>query len=444
MKKYLSILVMTLILAMTLLPAAHAETAELLWEGKSLDTLSESAPAVTVYEYGKGYGLMTLDGQEILPIQYSRITNSKCAEGYYIAVSGEDMNCAALYDQSGKALTDDLYGDIEMLSDKWAVAIKLVVTTDEKYDYWAFGSSDHYNVDACDVIYVPAGGKIATLTRDQYQSAAAFGDYLLVLDRTGAVQLYDSQFQPVESDFTATYQDEFHHTDKGLSRNLIVSRITGETIATGYEDIGDVYSGKYIAVEGEEGVGLIDSTGAVLLPCEYEDIDESGNPRYLELEKDGLIGLYDLETKQIVLPCEYNSFLDPEYETMCYNGYFIVEKDGKFGYANETGVTCPVEYTEDDVALLGSSFVITNEDGTFTLVSADGVTTPLTGIKAVDTNDNASLGHYIVVQNSEDLWGIVDWHGNVVVEPCLRYYYDFAFVDRTHLIVDEDYMYVIK
>lgn len=443
MKKTLCTLLAALLLSVMLIPAACAESIELLWEGKTLSTLSESASAVTVYEYGKGYGLMTLDGQEILPMQYNRISNSKCTEGFYVANSGEDMNGNTLFDQSGKALTDGLYGDIEMLSDKWVVASKLVLTTDENYDYWAFGSSDHYNIDTCDVIYVPSG-KVATLTRDQYQSATAFGDYLLVLDRSGAVQLYDSQFQPVESAFTASYQDEYYITDKGLSRNLLVSRITGETIATGYEDVNEVFSDIFISVENEDGTGLIDNTGAVLLNCEYDDIDESNNPRYLELEKDGLLGLYDLEACQIVLPCEYDSFLDPDYETMCYNGYFIVEKDGKFGYTNGTAMTYPMEYAEDDVLLMGSSFLIENEDETYTLVAADGVVTPLTGVTEVEDRNNASLGRYILAANAEGLWGILDWHGTWIVEPILNSMFDFDFVDANHIIVDDDYMYVIK
>ncbi len=422
---------------------AIAEGPVLLWEASNIEELSNPAPAVIVYEYGKGYGLMTLDGQEILPIQYNRITNSYCQTGYYIAVSGEGVNCSSLIDQTGKILTEEGYGDIQMLSDKWVVALKLVLTTDEQYDYWAFGSSDHFNVERCDIIYLPTGSKVATLTREQYHSATAFGDYLLLRDRNDAVQLYDAQFQPVESAFTAYYQSEFYITDKGEERDLIVSRITGETIAQGYEYIEDTFSGKIISVSIDGSIGLIDSTGAVLLPCEYEEISDS-NSRYLTLERDGLVGLYDLDTLQIILPCEYDSFLDPSYEAVCYNGYFLVMKDDKFGYANETGITCPVEYTESEATLLGSSFVIQNEDDSFTLVAADGVVTPLPGVTTVHDTINNSFGHYIILQNADGLWGVVDWHGNTVVDYSLESAYDVDFIDKTHLVIDSNYMYVIK
>ena len=443
MKKIVKLLI-ALCLVLTLLPAALAESYELVFERESMSTLSEPADAVIAYSYdSRCYSLVGLDGQEILPSQYNRITNSGCVKGYYIATSGEEINCAQLFDQTGKAVTAELYGDILMLSDKWALGVKLVLAEGEEYDYWAFGSDDKYNIAAVDVYYLPAAGKAGTLTRAEYMSADAFGDYLRVRAREGGVQLYNARMEKVESAFTATYEDEYYVTDKGLTRNVLLSRITGETIAQGYEDVEGVYAGRFIAVSTEEGTGLIDNTGAVLLPCEYDDVEDSSNPRYLAVEKDDKYGLYDLETLQLILPCEYENILDHDYETLCYNGYFIVVQDGLFGYANETGVTVQPQYDEAEVILLGCSAVVEGEEG-FTLIAADGVVTPLTGIKDVREDDNLSRGKYIVVQNEQGDWGVVDWHGSVIVEPCMSSPYDFEFASAQHMIVDDDYLYIIK
>jgi len=442
MKKLCSIL---LALLLVLGSCAMAESPVLLWEDETmyLNTFSNPAGAVSVYSRNN-YGIMTLDGQMLVPLEYAHVSNISCAEGYFILMKGDDINGASLIDRTGALVTSDTYGNIEMLNEDWVIAVKLEVTTDENYDYWAFGSSDHFNLTSADVYHIPSGGKVGTFSRADYRSAIPHGDYLLVRDREGGVQLYDASLAPVDSEFTSYGQNAFYRTNQGLERDLIVSRITGETVARGYSYVNDVYLGKYIDVSNEDDLqGLIDDAGTVLLPCEYDDIDEDLG--YLQLEKNGLIGLYDLEKQSIVVPCEYTALVTPDYDFVNYNGYFLMEKDGMIGFVGEDGIaTTDFSHEQNAMTLLGCTMVAANEDGTFTLVAADGTVTTLTGVQSVDDDTNASLGRYILVENAEGLWGIIDWHGNQVVDYIMDYEYDLVFADMTHLIVDDHYLYEIK
>lgn len=445
MKKTAGLLSLALAFILTLTTAAFAAEPVLLWEAENLDTFDPPVAAVSVYSYPEGYGVMGLDGQVITPCQYARISTTDCVTGYFVAAQGDDVNSASLLDLTGAVLTADRYGDIKMLSEAWVVAVKLEVTTDEEYDYWGLGTSDHYNITVCDVYYLPSGGKVGSFTRDAYQAAVAHGDYLLVSDREGNVQLYDSSLSPVDSAFEYIYDDPYYIASKGLSQDVVVSRITGEVIASGYEDVEDVY-GNLICVSTEDDVcGLIDQTGAVVLPCEYEDVDETGSARYLQVEKDDMIGLFDLEKQALVVPCEYDDVVTPNYDVVCYNGYFLMEKDGLIGYVAEGGAaTTGFTYAESDVTLLGCTMLAAGEDGGYTLIAADGVVTALTGVTNVHSWYDNTLGYYIVVENAASKWGVVDWHGNQVVDFCMDSPYDFNFVNTTYLIVDDECVYEIK
>lgn len=434
-----------LALLLVLSSCAMAEGPVLLWEDEQLylSTFSDPVQAVKTYSSGKS-GIMSLDGQVIVPCEYDNVTTSNCVSGYFIVAKGDDINCASLVDLTGAVITSDTYGNIEMLNEDWVIAVKIEVTTSEDYDYWAFGSSDHFNLTSADVYHIPSGGKVGTFSRADYHSAIPHGDHLLVRNREGGVQLYDTSLTPVDSEFTSYGQNAFYRTSHGLERDLIVSRITGETVARGYSYVNDVYCDKYIDVSNEDDLqGLIDDTGTVLLPCEYDDIDE--NLGYLQLEKNGLIGLYDLEKQSIVVPCEYTALVTPDYDYVNYNGYFLMEKDGKIGFVSEDGIaTTDFSHDQNAMTLLGCTMIADNGDGTFTLIAADGIVTALTGVQSVDDDVNASLGRYILVENAEGMWGIIDWHGNQVVDYTMDYYYDLVFVDMTHLIVDDHFLYELK
>lgn len=442
---------LSLLLALTCLfgASALAESAVLLWEADSISTLYAADNLVEVYMRDQGYGFATPAGEITINLEHKALHDIECIPGYGIAsVPNNDVHNSSLISPTNVVLTEELYADIVMFSENWFAGFIVKETASDDGDY--FGGGKEYLIDRVDIYYAP-NGKVASLTRDQYGKAKAYGDHLLVLDRNNGVQLYDSQFNPVESSFKTFVDGEFYAGSKGLTRG-IYSRVTGAQIATGYSKVSsETLNGNVLAVYSESagGWGLIDLQGNVIVPCaedvEFYDLDENKYIRFTQNDTYGVFGVYDLTTGKQVVPCEYNSILSADYENYNFYGYFAVEKDEKVGYVDENGnVTVALTYAEDDVKVLGCT-MFQEDNGVFTLIAADGVVSTLQGVTDIcDSGNYASLGRYIVVKNAEDKWGVMDWHGSMVVDYSADSEYDFRFISPTHFIFEGKFMYEIQ
>ena len=92
-----------------------------------------------------------------------------------------------------------------------------------------------------------------------------------------------------------------------------------------------------VRIDGKSGI--VDRTGRVIVPCEYDYIDDMSCRRgFLSVKKDGKYGIIDKKGR-VVIPIEYQ---------MC--GYVarnraVVKSDGKYGFVNRRGkVVIPIEY----------------------------------------------------------------------------------------------------
>ena len=97
----------------------------------------------------------------------------------------------------------------------------------------------------------------------------------------------------------------------------------------------------------------------------------------------------------------------------------MVKLDDKVGFVNTDGeVSCPIDYAKDSVdKQLGATF--TYKDGEQQLlVAGDGTVTNLTekGIVDVRYGETGSEGLFVAVKNADGKCGVIDWHGNTVVD----------------------------
>ena len=108
--------------------------------------------------------------------------------------------------------------------------------------------------------------------------------------------------------------------------------------------------------EFDEGYGLYDLKGNVVLPCEYSYLRIKDD--YCFAGKDDKVGLYDLGGK-LIAPIEYDA-LDTNWAgintdwawiaTHKYRksipGYVMSKKDGKYGVISQAGVVVPAKYKD--------------------------------------------------------------------------------------------------
>lgn len=313
----------------------------------------------------------------------------------------------------GTELMPFVYGDIEVLSPEWAVGYKLTEADSSNYDYTVLLEDDVYLlIDTADVYNLLTGECLATFTRDEFADATAVGHSLNVENRaSGEVTTYDLSFNALGT-VNSLYDDSLAQMDVTTFYERGTGLMDGEgnVIADPvYDSIGGFYGG-YAYVSLDDKYGLIDEAGNIALAIEYDDVDTS---YYLPLSGSGE-------------GSGYNAF-----------GYFAVELDGKLGYVDEQGnVTCEPKYSVDVLDNNGASATYTDLEGKFHILAADGVETVVEGYEDVYPL-NYLGGMFYRVTNEDYDYGVIDWHGNVVLPA--QYNSINASGDGMYLLADVDY-----
>lgn len=86
----------------------------------------------------------------------------------------------------------------------------------------------------------------------------------------------------------------------------------------------------YFRVLKDGHVGLIDTSGKVIIPCKYDQIFDLNDKMYVKVLKDLRMGLYHVD-RGLVCPAEYDMIWDFE------DGLAKVSKNRKLGFINEYG-----------------------------------------------------------------------------------------------------------
>lgn len=174
--------------------------------------------------------------------------------------------------------------------------------------------------------------------------------------------------------------------------------------------------------------GFIDTTGTVIIPCEWEGfLDPCFSEGLAAVKKDGMMGFIN-KVGEIVIPCQY------EYCHDFSHGYALVQDDEGFFFINGTGaVAFPAfpravqadSFREDGIAFLGF------DDNTGVFIDINGrILCTLSEEYRIRSNFHEGLAG-IAKQNEQSEWsgceGYIDRTGTVAI-PLELYssYYGFA------------------
>ena len=352
------------------------------------------------------YGIADMNGNLLTSNSYARVGYDSGYGLITVTVNAEDgINGTGVVNMSGQEIVPCSYGEIDFENEHWIAAIVLKAATADQYDYESWFNDNYYLIDHVDFYYVDDDGAASmagSLTRDLYKDCRAYGRYINIESRAdGSVTAYDGTWTPVEtpeplkylyddapgaSDEIVSYYENGQYGLKDAQGNVIIGPTYGY-IST--------FEGDYVEVtndlESGEVSGLIDKTGAVVVPVEYEEIDKA---------------YYAPATAQ------------NGYSSYAYNnyGYFAVVKDNKLGYVDEAGnVTCDFTIAKDNCDNYGASATYTDMGGALHLLAADGTDTDISQYNSVYALDGGS-GMYYKVTDADYNTGVIDWHGNVIAE----------------------------
>ena len=406
MKKLLCTL-LALVLCGALLGGALAEAPVLVSEVQDADWISGSN---LLRVRGKnGFYIAQMDGTALTGENFG--SSFDYSHGLIVAsdVNAEGFNTHGALNESVEEVIPFQYGDIKVLNENWALGVVLSKATSENYDYTSWFSDDVYLIETVDVYNLASGTLVASLPRSEYLDADAFGNYINIQNRSNnEVTTYDGSFNAlgiVRSTYTTdlipaeglvTFRDNGQTGLMDADGNVVMQPSFYSIYDFNEEGYAEVYTGTYY--------GLIDSTGAVVIPAEYEDINRNYNSG----------------------SSRYNN-----------HGYFCVEKDGKLGYVTAGGVvSCEPTYPESVLDNNGASATYTDLEGKDHILAGDGVDTVLESYDYMYVADNTQ-GVFYRVRNLEGKYGLIDFHGNVVIP------FEYTSLDMSgdgkFVLVDIDY-----
>lgn len=346
---------------------------------------------------GSAYALFDTGNNQLTSAAYTRYFDYE--DGWLIATSAEDGSLGLISSEGGVAIPCG-YDYIQVLNEYWVIGyIGIPNGTDEDYDYYSDGT--YYLIEEATIYHLSDEElTYVTLSRDQMESAYVDGEYINIKNReSGTITTYDSTFTAVAS--VSSLYDFSSLTSFALLIKQLQDSTGLKILDSGLhmQAMEDGYLRVYTYEDDATKYGVIDMSGNLIVPVEYDKIQSYSNP----------------ETRYWA------------------RGYFAVTQDGMAGYVTQDGVvTCEIKYEEDNFDNNGIAARYHNEDGTYSVVAADGT---VTDVQSYPSAYGGGLFWRVSSAAGSGL-DLLDWHGNLLFENVVNV--DVSD-DARFIIVQETY-----
>jgi len=272
-------------------------------------------PKLIPYLKKDKWGFCNAKKKLIIPAEYDSVEPFQ--EGFALVEKGGKY---AFVDENGKILNNTWYKMAESFSEGLA-AVK--------------NETNSYG-------YIDKGG--ITIIPFQYKTAASFVEGLAQAGDYGDMYVIDKKGNKISStyDFIGSYNNGFAAYDAGTDNWGFLNR-KGEAIGNDYYySVGDFGKEGLAAVKSGEGgqlLGFIDTSGKVVISCQYENAWMSGFSEGLAaVSKDGKYGFIDTKGNWVV-EAQY------AYAVGFHEGLSCVFLNGRCGFIDKKGkVVVPIKY----------------------------------------------------------------------------------------------------
>ena len=336
-----------------------------------------------------GCCMQDADGNALTGTDYTRF---EYEHGYIKGrARTEEVNNYGVLTQSGDLIIPCEYGDIRIENGSWALGIKLVLADANNYDYESWFSSEdkYFLIETVDVYHLTGDSAVlaGSFPRENFMDAEAEGDYIKIQNRADeTVTLYDGDFQVVAQDLRSIYDDveqaQEYVTFSENGQQGIADRDGNVLAAPAFRYVYDILEDGYVIVSTGDKEGMIDLTGKVVVPAEYDHIQR-------------------------------NYYGAADYAGYVAAGYVACDRDGKVAFCDLNGnETMEAKYAKDNVDVCGASALLTDMEGNVRLLAADGVETVLDQAHSDARVLYYANGLLYTFTDENYNYGLMDWHGN--------------------------------
>lgn len=348
------------------------EKVEVIYNNDKSNNLWYESNVLKVAKGGK-YGLVNLEGKEILSCDYDEIKSIPGTKNALITI------------KSGKQGIVDNYGNIISQNDYTQINS---LTTRYENGFIVKGDNGKYG------IINSTGGKVLEEKYDEIKNI--YGNNMYVVKE-------NSKWKIVDSEQNTYLENAFEDIKQINSDNIVlkkngkygVTTKTGDTkIAPEYDDLTYAFTDTYIAKKGNK-YGIININNEEKLAFNYSYIEYIQDADFIRAQKDNsetdlLDRNYNVKATGIISEINtdknyirvrsgedykyYNFKLEEKENTqiLSANTIFLSKKDGKYGYVNSKGIVV-VDYIYDDATEQNKyGYVAVKKDGKWGALNQTG------------------------------------------------------------------------
>lgn len=355
-----------------------------------------------VQKEGK-FGLIGINGNEILPCEYDSITTMKGIKNSIIVKKDGNVG---IVNSDGSIIVPVQFAEVEVMN---------------------FNYENGYRVKNAEGKYgvIKSNGQTALECKYEDVKLITHNDlYIAKLDGTWKVTTTDD----------ITYLDGKVGNAIEITNGNVVVKDNGKfgvlniqtdtLIPTEYQDLTHIFDGNYIAKKDNK-YGIINSNNETVVEFKYLNMKYNKTTDYIKAEVES--GVYDYITRDLSVK------LTSSEETIL-NGHICINNNGQIKYYNYN----LEEKSNKDVFSTNTLFV-TISNGKYGFVDKEGkVIVEAKYDYALEQND---YGYSAIRQDGK--WGAIDQYGNIVIEP--TYVLDnnavIDFIGKWHSTVDSNVSY---
>ncbi|MBR2744518.1 MAG: WG repeat-containing protein [Clostridia bacterium] len=394
--------------------AINSNSAELYNTYASVDLLSNNDEngnvwnednVLKVSKDGK-YGLINLDGTELLSCSYEKIEPIKGVKNSILVY--KDGKCG-LVNNRGEKLIENEYQEITALTTEYTDGY-IVKNQDSKFGIISTNKEVVLECKYEDIMHICGNDLYAVKADGKWFVTNKAGDKNVEVAYNEITYIGNETLIAKSGDGYGIY---------GLDKS--------EKVKPEYQSIQYAFADNYIAKKDNK-CGVINSKGETLVQFEYDTMNYNKNADCIFAKKAGDENTYLLDRNSEVKVTSK--------DITVYNGYIRAKIDDEYKFYNLKFE----EKTNRDVFDNHTLYVAKN-DGKFGLVNKDG--TLVVQYQYEDVTEQNEYGYVTVKKDGK--WGVIDQYGNVVVEP--KYDYSdiskITFVGKWHSIEDVNPVYFI-
>ena len=358
--------------------------------------------ALKVQKNGK-YGLINIDGKEILPCEYDSITVLKGVKNSLVIKKDANVGVA---NTDGTVVVPVQFAEVK------------AITQDYKNGFIVKNAESKFGV-------IKSDGQIALECKyEGIDNILDNGKYIVKENGTWKVVAEDgtTYLEGKVSNITSMENGCVIVIENG--KYGVINIADEIKIPSEYEDLAYMFEDKYIAKKDGK-FGIINTNNETVVDFKYSEIKYNKTTDYIKAKNEN--GTYDYMTRDLSVK------LTAGEETV-FNGFISINNGNEIKYYNYK-----LEEKSNKDVYTANTLFIKKENGKYGFIDKDGKT--IVEAKYDDATEQNDYGYVAVKKDGK--WGAIDQYGNVVVEPkyALENNKVIDFIGKWHVCADSNANY---